>query len=255
MGQYFMPVMERNGKTIVFNNYYKVKGSKTEPEYVFLKLTEHSWIGNPFIETIMKSLINKPARVLWVGDYSDKEPRVAADGMVTKITQKDYYDAHYSKKDVYAPVDPHWYNDPVKLEKAEQARLEGIEDFGRINALLDIVRKPYVIYDGKFTSQSNIYLYNISRNEYIDMESYIKRSNMGFYDDGAVDCQHPLPILTATSNEYGGGDYYGKDKKYAGRWCYDEIVVYKNKNKIPNDAKELLVTFNENLKDVVEGLK
>lgn len=255
MGQYFMPVMERNGKTIVFSNYYKVKGSNAEPEREWLKLTEHAWVGAYFVEAIMKSLINKPARILWAGDYSDNKPRTSADGIQTKVTQKAYYNAHYTKKEVYSPVEAKYYHSEKQLREAEQRRLEGIEEYGRTHALLDIVRKPYVIYDGKFTSHSKLYLYNISRNEYVDMESYVKRSNVGFYDDGTVECLHPLPILTATSNEYGSGDYFGKDKKYAGRWCYDEIVVYKNKNKIPNDAKELLVTFNENMKDVVEGLK
>ena len=73
---------------------------------------------------------------------------------------------------------------------------------------------------------------------------------------GYVDCLHPLPILTSTSNGQGSGDYYGINEDYAGRWCYDEIVVYNDKKKIPDTATELVVTFNEHINkdEFVEGV-
>ena len=49
MGQYFIPVLERNDKTTVFGNQFKVKGS-TETQRNFMKLTEHSWVHGEYIE-------------------------------------------------------------------------------------------------------------------------------------------------------------------------------------------------------------
>lgn len=240
MGQYFIPVLERNDKTTVFDSYYKTKEG-TEKQYNFMKLTEHSWVYNYFTEGFCNKLLNKPARVMWVGDYSDNTPRVSADGTSTKINQYVYYMLHNSKKDIY--------------EKAVNDRKERITAYENAREKINFERKPYINYNGKFNS-TNKFIYNISRNEYIDMSTYIKRSMESIDDKGYVDCLHPLPILTSTSNGQGGGDYCGINEDYAGRWCYDEIVVYNDKKKIPDTVTELVVTFNERISkdEYVEGV-
>ena len=52
MGQYFIPVLERNGKTTVFDTYYKSKEDK-EKQYNSMKLTEHSWVNNEYTEAFV----------------------------------------------------------------------------------------------------------------------------------------------------------------------------------------------------------
>lgn len=37
-----------------------------------IKLMEHSWIGNLFVESVSKLLYNAPKRVVWVGDYANE---------------------------------------------------------------------------------------------------------------------------------------------------------------------------------------
>ena len=86
MGQYFIPVLERNDKTTIFDSYYKTK-EDTKRQYNAMKLTEHSWVYNEYTEGLCNKLLNKPARVMWVGDYSEEAPRVSADGTSTKINQ------------------------------------------------------------------------------------------------------------------------------------------------------------------------
>ena len=256
MGQYFIPVLERNGKTTVFDNHFKVKGN-TEKQLNPMKLTAHSWVYNEYTEGFCNKLLNKPARVMWVGDYSDKTPRVSADGTSTKINQYVYYMLSNPKKDIYEKVKRNnpWYINYADYEKAVKDRKERTTAYEDAREKINFERKPYINYNGKFNS-TNKFIYNISRNEYIDMSTYIKRSMEDVSSEGYISCLHPLPILTSTSNGQGGGDYYGINEDYAGRWCYDEIVVYNDKKKIPDTATELVVTFNERMSkdEYVEGV-
>ena len=68
MGQYYYPTIIRN------------KGAqKDEVQYYAhdydngLKLTEHSYIGNNFVETVIAQLYNNPGRLFWCGDYANKD--------------------------------------------------------------------------------------------------------------------------------------------------------------------------------------
>ena len=40
-----------------------------------LKLMEHSWLKNPFVLSVEKKLMKNPKRIVWAGDYADKEKR------------------------------------------------------------------------------------------------------------------------------------------------------------------------------------
>ena len=66
MGQYYRVLIEnKDGHPIrVSPNEYNVG----------LKLTEHSWWENYFVNRIVAYLLNNPKRVAWVGDYSQEEP-------------------------------------------------------------------------------------------------------------------------------------------------------------------------------------
>ena len=68
MGQYYYPTIIRNKGT-----------QKDEVQYYAhdydngLKLTEHSYVGNNFVETVIAQLYNNPGRVFWCGDYANKD--------------------------------------------------------------------------------------------------------------------------------------------------------------------------------------
>lgn len=63
-GQYFRPVLMKNGRTTVFNRYINKK-------YQCAKLTEHSWWHNPLCNYIAKQLYCERGRLAWVGDYAE----------------------------------------------------------------------------------------------------------------------------------------------------------------------------------------
>lgn len=64
MGQYYTPVLidEENGDEKRYLSHDYGNG---------LKLMEHSYIGNNFVETICSEILEHPMRVAWVGDYAD----------------------------------------------------------------------------------------------------------------------------------------------------------------------------------------
>ena len=71
MGQYFKPFVERNGKIEVFHGH---KFVALDPDYFSgIKLTEHSWLLNPFVLAVAKRIYQKPCRVAWVGDYAEDD--------------------------------------------------------------------------------------------------------------------------------------------------------------------------------------
>ena len=62
MGQYYRPLMifedgeERSAYSHAFDNG--------------LKLMEHSWVGNNFVNAVLHEIEDRPARVAWIGDYA-----------------------------------------------------------------------------------------------------------------------------------------------------------------------------------------
>lgn len=63
MGQYYTPYIEReNGEIMTLYSWDYDNG---------LKLMEHSWVGNNFVDAVTSLIENDPAHVGWVGDYSD----------------------------------------------------------------------------------------------------------------------------------------------------------------------------------------
>ncbi len=79
MGQYYYPTLfKQKGKRLYSSQFYAHEFGATQLDngYVIhegLKLTEHSYVGNSFVETVMTQLFNNPQRVYWCGDYFEKE--------------------------------------------------------------------------------------------------------------------------------------------------------------------------------------
>ena len=64
MGQYYMISLEKEGKRTVYDR-------SVDGEYMLAKLMEHSWWLNDCCNAISKLIYKNPAKVAWVGDYSD----------------------------------------------------------------------------------------------------------------------------------------------------------------------------------------
>lgn len=78
MGQYYLPIIRRT----------TTKG-RTRNESLYshdfdngLKLMEHSWVGNNLVNIICNDIIDRPARIIWLGDYT--ETRDAPEGFPKK---------------------------------------------------------------------------------------------------------------------------------------------------------------------------
>lgn len=63
MGQYYMPVIKRGNKLRRVYSHNFDNG---------LKLTEHSYVGNDFVNVVANDLVDNPANLYWVGDYAEK---------------------------------------------------------------------------------------------------------------------------------------------------------------------------------------
>lgn len=82
MGQYYNTLIERNGEATAYNR--RVSG-----EYTPAKLTEHAWWENPFVTTITNLLWKDPAKVAWVGDYSNCEEKAIKENLYERAWSDD----------------------------------------------------------------------------------------------------------------------------------------------------------------------
>lgn len=150
-----------------------------------LKLTEHSWLKNDYVNGVVERIWDNPCRVAWVGDYATGEDDFASiDG--------------YSEE-VYRKVWP-YTEDKGLPELAFPAR-------------------PSIHVDGYLVNLDKCEYIDLAR--YQEVASYVPR----WSDDGPAWCMHPLPLLTAIGNGRGGGDYHhshpNADK--VGAWAMDRI--------------------------------
>ncbi len=78
MGQYFTAVVELDGKPKGFES--------VEPGG--LKLMEHSWFKNGYVNAVAKMLFGEPHKVAWVGDYAAGETteEIYSAGHVNEVT-------------------------------------------------------------------------------------------------------------------------------------------------------------------------
>lgn len=66
MGQYYHPIIlgKRNGVLSWWYSHDFRNG---------LKLMEHSWLNNNFVNVVENYLTDNPQRIVWAGDYADNE--------------------------------------------------------------------------------------------------------------------------------------------------------------------------------------
>lgn len=197
MGQYYMPTLIAKDGTIstLYSHDYD-NG---------LKLMEHSYIGNNFVNAVCTQIWKSPMKVAWIGDYSN----IPWEGTYTRyISQDDFEEIYYEI----------WRNEqePFRIHPKSHEYLTMKKRRG--------------------------YLINHTTKEYVDLESYIEenkwheKSEYRRRRDGRVvnnktyeydACIHPLPLLTACGNGRGGGDYYDCFPNYnnVGSWAFCEIEL------------------------------
>ena len=74
MGQYYRVLARRNNKDTVYSlQTNKFRETGNYEHYNGVKLMEHSWWRNDFCEAFTKTLLDKPTRVAWVGDYAEED--------------------------------------------------------------------------------------------------------------------------------------------------------------------------------------
>jgi len=75
MGQYYRQALEQDGEIRRFDAQYSTSRNNYNnyKDYNGLKLMEHSWIGNKFMDAMTKELYNHKGRLVWCGDYADEQ--------------------------------------------------------------------------------------------------------------------------------------------------------------------------------------
>lgn len=193
--------------------YYKVflKGSEGIicPENIDggLKLTEHSWVGNFFVTSVVKYLLKHRSTVVWCGDYADD----VAETFNVKRAGVSFQKVYQSCYGEAAQMTP-------RLDKEYKVQSEA---------------------HAQRVTDSYGYMVNYTTKEYVDMKKYIVENTT---KDGW--CIHPLPLLTAIGNGRGGGDYRGVNMDLVGLWCGCKIGFNKTK---PQSGKDITnkVRFSE----------
>ena len=191
MGQYYNALVKRGNE---FKNYsLQIKGWKHHAEckegdhsYNGVKLMEHSYWRNDFMQVLTGDLYNHKARVAWVGDYSD-----------------DYHWEHGEDKP--DPKALHWLSwggmgeDPILPN-------EDIEDNGGL-------------------SLEDHYLVNHTKKIYVDCNQYYTDNKFKWGDYETCVHPLSL-LTTCGNDLGGGDYHDNNpDYWQVGSWCFDEISV------------------------------
>lgn len=129
MGQYYMPVIKRGNKLRRVYSHDFGNG---------FKLTEHSYVGNRFVNVVANELIDNPAQLYWLGDYAEeddfaspnlfkrvygyawqreKNSRTTIENICEEFDwSKDWYYINYTKKEfMLMPKEGDWVFTPISL--------------------------------------------------------------------------------------------------------------------------------------------
>ena len=198
----------------------------------FGKLMEHSYINDSFV-TALENLISPDgmfhkSRVVWAGDYADKE----------SDSDQNMADADESKKLLPAGPPRYFYHGFLANRKA----LPGSETECRYRYVVNHTKKLYV--DKKHRDMDGAVG--------LTLPSVVSGGgDLGDDDDDddgdMVEAQiriHPLPLLMAEGNGRGGGDYYGSDMELVGTWARCVISVERQ---VPEGYSELVCNFTEHI--------
>ena len=181
MGQYYLPCSLQKKETVYSHDF----GNG-------LKLMEHSWIGNNFVQ-VVERLIAKGGdwfgtQIEWCGDYADAEIDENGNPCQYEYEGK-MYDENLYTRFRESNIKPIF--EPLKGCKLRFLKNLDTKEF------VDLNKVPVTdVYDG--------FKYRV----------------------------HPLPLLTCNGNGQGGGDYFGEDPNgLVGKWARNRVVIQQNKPK------------------------
>jgi hypothetical protein len=184
MGQYYKPCILAD-KTEETQNETVLAWMFSHDFNNGLKLMEHSWLRNRFVNTFEKLLSPRgqyaKKRIVWAGDYAEGEP-----GLI------------YQNEDG---------------EKEEVNLYNLCEEDKKLNP--KEVKKP-MLYR---------YILNHTTKQFVDKTKVPvtywtdKKGNKHPFTI------HPLPLLTCEGNGGGGGDFYGDERGQVGVWARHSISV------------------------------
>lgn len=204
MGQYYKPLLiaDDGTKQTAYSHDY---GNG-------LKLMEHSWVGNNFVNAVLQNLDSNPQRLAWIGDYADCIPKE---------------DCHFGG----GYIDD--YDTFMKLFKAVWCNEDGVEKVTKI----DKSQPEYRLSN----EEADCFVVNLTKNCYIDMEKYVAENKKK--DGEHFWCINPVPLLTSIGNGQGGGDYRGCDDNWdVGSWAFDKIYISALR---PGNMEEVMYYFSE----------
>ena len=204
MGQYYYPTILREKNKRFYSEEYFSHDYKNG-----LKLTEHSYVGNNFVETVMAQLFNRPGRLAWLGDYHEKEDFAKLNPGLPDILEKRFYE-HYK-----------CFVTPGCEEDCKGKHLR-------------YYNKPTEVRERK-----GRFILNHDKQCYIDMVEY-EKNNLTCNEDEDWHF-HPIPLLTAVGNGRGGGDFAGIGEEDVGCWAGDLLEV---RDVRPNSYQDVTADIN-----------
>lgn len=210
MGQYYHPT--------VINSCGHVHYLYSHEYDNGLKLMEHSYIGNNFVNAVLSQIFKKAMRIAWIGDYA---------------------------RDDYSGLEPY----QKKMPKQKFTKLWD-KVYGKNTGHRKIHPKPLKGFED-LPNFSGWYLVNHTQKIYVDLSSYIEKNK--WHEEGdtwkgehySYDmCVNPLPLLTACGNNRGGGDYHDNHPDFGkvGTWAFDLIEFT---DEAPNDYTAVTYYFTE----------
>lgn len=214
MGQYYKPCLMTGNKMRWLYSHDYNNG---------LKLMEHSYMGNNFVNAVLSQIFKAPQRVAWMGDYAMDE----------------YADHEYGKE-------------PYTRKKTRK-RFETLYQraWGERGERFRILPEAMKGFD-ELDDFNGWYLVNHSQKTFIDLGEYEQqnkwhqKSTWGGKTEEWDMCINPLPLLTACGNGRGGGDYHDQYPDYhkVGTWAFDKIEFTDKK---PDKYKPVSYSFTEQI--------
>lgn len=230
MGQYYRGVVlgkttDKKKKIIVreaFSPYSHDNGAK---------LMEHSYVGNWYVKEYERVLANEffGFPFVWCGDYADEQY-----GEIPYVLACDYdYKRMLSniKKAGYKYEESDWDAECKKYDKA--GNLIDVKSEKEFRKTIPYEELENVTYD---------VIINFTKKQFARIPKKSKEKDKYGYPVLTI---HPLPLLCASGNGRGGGDYHGgTDFNKVGIWAYDRIGI-GFEDEIPAGFTELVVNFVE----------
>ena len=217
MGQYYRGVVlgktTKRRKKIIIKQAYCCYAHNNGA-----KLMEHSYVGNWYVKAYEQALGGKfyGYPFVWVGDYADEmyntDVYTKADEFIDDETKRN------AKKEGY-------YLNGFVFEKLYK---DGDIDTAHED---DFVEKV-ITKDNADKVDTYKYIINFDKKVAVEIPEY----NEDTWDI------HPLPLLCASGNGRGGGDYSGINEEMVGAWAYDRIGL---DNELPQGIKLEKIEFRE----------